>query len=109
MNKKSFTRHKLKGVNKRFIKSGIYAYIALHSLEIELREFATIRREIKKNRLGKYVLDYAEKTNNSSMLYRAYEAATGKIIERPQCRKVSLGLQRESFSIPEGLPRDYLY
>jgi tRNA-guanine family transglycosylase len=93
--------HQISGVKRKLIKSEIYAFLALHSLEIELREFDTIKNEIANNKLNKYVLQYAENTNTRNMLVRAYEAATGDVIERPKSRRISISLTRESFAIPE--------
>ena len=89
------------GAHKKIIKSAVYSFLALHALEVEFHQFEIIRNEIKKNTLRRYVRKYAEKTNSQASLARAYEAATGTIIERPKSRKVSIDLTRESFTIPE--------
>lgn len=98
--------HKLHGIQfpgayKMIIKSAVYSFLALHALEVEFHQFEIIRNEIKKNTLRRYVRKYAEKTNSQASLARAYEAATGTIIERPKSRKVSIDLTHESFTIPE--------
>ena len=89
---KAQNRHKINGIGRNLIKSEIYAFLAMHALEIELREFNTIREKISKNKLRRYVLEYAAKTNNHGTLTRAYEAATGEIVEKLQVRKVSISL-----------------
>ena len=90
--------YKFKGIGKKLIKSEIYAFLALHALVAEIRELEIIREKIAKNRLERYVRKYAGKTNNQGTLIKAFEAATGKIIERPQARKVSIHLTRNSFT-----------
>jgi predicted RNA-binding protein len=89
------------GAERKYIKSEVYTFLALHALEIELREFEIIRQNIYNDKLRRYVLEYAQKTNNQSALVRAFEAATGEIVGRPKARKVSLSLSRESFAVPE--------
>jgi tRNA-guanine family transglycosylase len=86
---------------RHFIKSEVYAFLALHNLEIEYREISAITAEIEKNTLCGYVRSYAERTNKRGSLLRAYEAATGEIVARTPGRKVSLELTRESFAIAD--------
>jgi tRNA-guanine family transglycosylase len=86
---------------RHFIKSEVYAFLALHNLEVEYREIAAITAEIEKNTLSDYVRSYAERTNQRGTLLRAYEAATGEIVARAPGRKVSLELTRESFAIAD--------
>jgi 7-cyano-7-deazaguanine tRNA-ribosyltransferase len=97
---KAGSPHEL-GLDRKYIKSEVYAFLALHGLEIEFREIENIKNEIRKNTLKKYVLDYAEKTNNHGALVKAFEAASGAIVERQKVRKVSITLTRESFAVPE--------
>ena len=98
---KAQNSHKIKGIGRKLIKSEVYAFLALHALEMEFREFDLIRKKISKNKLRRYVLEYATKTNSQGALIRAYEAATGEIIEKPKVRKVSISLTRDSFAIPD--------
>ncbi len=90
---------KLHGRN--FIKSEVYAFLALHNLEIEYREIEAVKSEIQKNTLPEYVRAYAERANHRGVLLRAYEAATGEIVARAPGRKVSLELTRESFAVSD--------
>ena len=86
---------------RNFIKSEVYAFLALHNLEIEYREIEAVKAEIQKNTLPDYVRAYAERANHRGVLLRAYEAATGEIVARTPGRKVSLELTRESFAIAD--------
>lgn len=86
---------------RNFIKSEVYAFLALHNLEIEYREIEAVKSEIQKNTLPDYVRAYAEKANHRGVLLRAYEAATGEIVARVPGRKVSLELTRESFAVAD--------
>ena len=99
--RKAQERHIIKGVGRKLIKSEIYAFLALHALEGEIRQFKKIKNEIKRNKLKNFVLDYAKLANNHGALFKAYEAAIGEKVERPKTRKVSIDLTRDSFSVPE--------
>lgn len=94
-------RHEIEGVGRKLIKSEVYAFLALHALEGELRQVKKIKDEIEKSRLKSFVLEYAKLTNNHGALLKAYEAAIGEEVERPKTRKVSIELTRDSFSVPE--------
>lgn len=94
-------QHKVEGVERELIKSEAYAFLAMHNLEIEFREIARVKKEIARNTLDRYVLEYAQRSRNRGGLVRAYEAATGNIVPRPDGRRVSLNLTRDSFTIPE--------
>lgn len=95
-------QHDFNGAHGRlFIKSEVYAFLALHNLEIEYREIEAVKAAIKKNTLLDYVRAYAERANHRGILLRAYEAATGEIVARTPGRKVSLELTRESFGITD--------
>lgn len=94
-------RHQIKGLDRDLIKSEAYAFLSMHNLEMEFREIAAVTAEIQKNTLARYVLTYAERANNRGSLTRAYEAATGEIVPRPDGRRVSLNLTRDSFTIPD--------
>jgi 7-cyano-7-deazaguanine tRNA-ribosyltransferase len=94
-------RHQVEGSARDLIKSEAYAFLSMHNLEIEFREIERVKAEIAKNTLNRYVLDYAQRSNNRGNLIRAYEAATGQIVPRPDGRRVSLNLTRDSFTIPD--------
>ena len=94
-------RHVLKGVTRLLIKSEIYAFLALHNLEMEYRELEVLKHRVDCHTLRDYVLRYAEHSNTRGALVRAFEAATGSIVEREAKREVSLNLGRNSFSVPE--------
>jgi len=91
----------MKSAGRKMIKSEAYAFLAMHNLEMELRELDNVRHEISRDRLESYLFEYAGQTNLAGKLYPAYEAATGKKVEREKHRKVSLTLTRDSFVIPE--------
>ncbi len=93
--------HQMKAAGRKMIKSEVYAFLAMHNLEMELQELGTVRDEISSDRLDSYLFEYAGRTNLTGKLYAAYEAATGKKVERLKHRKVSLSLTRDSFAIPE--------
>jgi 7-cyano-7-deazaguanine tRNA-ribosyltransferase len=94
-------RHVLEGVTRPLIKSEIYAFLALHNLEMEYRELEVLKHQLECHTLRDYVLRYAEHSNTRGALVRAFEAATGSIVEREAKREVSLNLGRDSFSVPE--------
>jgi 7-cyano-7-deazaguanine tRNA-ribosyltransferase len=95
------TRHHIAGVGRHLIKSEIYAFLALHNLEIEFKEIEAVKAQIQANTLPAYVRAYAERANQRGTLLRAYEAATGEIVPRTEGRKVSLELTRESFAVAD--------
>lgn len=94
-------RHDVEGSTRQLIKSEAYAFLAMHNLEIEFREIERVKTEIRKNTLQRYVLEYAQRSNMRGSLIRAFEAATGQIVPRPDGRRVSLALTRDSFVIPQ--------
>ena len=94
-------RHPMPGVERTLIKSEIYAFLALHNLEMENREIGVVQYQIGKNTLARYVQNYAHSTNTRGALVKAYEAATGDLCPAPEGRRVSIGLTRDSFSIPD--------
>lgn len=96
-------QHTMANVARPMIKSEVYAFLAMHNLEMELTELELVRHEILRDRLGSYLRSYAGRTNSglAAKLDSAYEAATGTKVEPQKARKVSLGLTRDSFTVPE--------
>lgn len=94
-------RHVFKQLDRTVIKSEAYTYLSMHNLEQEFRSVEVVRDSIERGIIEDYCVEFAEKRNTKSSLYRALEVAHGEFHERQvDGRRIDLSLTRDSFLVP---------